>query len=113
MSGIAIEAETIPGRQATFVTCSRHGSSRIASRSFSDANTRPGTRMAPERGSSHSVSEIWTMLTASPSLARRTPRLGQGAHASLDPLVAVAIGFFERPEPSDPAGGGSGRESPG
>src|SRR6185503_2645254 len=62
MSGIAIEAETMPGRQATFVTCSRHGSSRIDSSSFSEANTRPDTRMAPERGSSHSESVIRTRL---------------------------------------------------
>src|SRR5262245_15111323 len=72
MSGIAIEALTMPGRQATFITCPRHGSSRIDSISFSDANTRPGTRIAPDCGTSYSHSESWTRAMGDQSVLGNT-----------------------------------------
>ena len=45
--GIAIEARTIPGRQATFATWRSDSSARIDSISRSSAKTRPGTFIAP------------------------------------------------------------------
>src|SRR5436190_13686164 len=46
MSGIASAASTIPGRVATFWSCSSERSARMASMSSASANTRAGTRMS-------------------------------------------------------------------
>ena len=52
-SGIAYEASTIPGRVATFATCSSACSDATAGRSDREANTMPGTRIDPRRSSRH------------------------------------------------------------
>src|SRR5215210_452765 len=58
MSGIAIAASTIPGRVATFWSCSSERSVRNAASRSSSANTRAGTRMSSRAsaGISQSVS---------------------------------------------------------
>src|SRR5215208_2352079 len=60
MSGIASAASTMPGRVATFWSCSSELSVLIASSSSWSANTRAGTRMSARAcfGISHSVSSI-------------------------------------------------------
>src|ERR671924_2023536 len=54
---MAKENPTIPGRCATFATCSMARSSSALDMSASDAKTRPGTRMPPVRRISHRTSE--------------------------------------------------------
>src|SRR4051812_21758960 len=60
MSGIASAASTMPGRVATFCSCSSERSVRIASSSSASANTRAGTRMSSRAlaGISHRVSSM-------------------------------------------------------
>src|SRR5919198_3861554 len=62
MSGIAIDASTMPGSVATFWSCSSERSVRIACMSSSSAKTRAGTRMSSRAsaGISQSVSSIRT-----------------------------------------------------
>src|SRR5919109_569484 len=62
MSGIAYAASTIPGRVATFCSCSSERSVRIARSRSSSANTRAGTRMSSRAaaGISQRVSSILT-----------------------------------------------------
>src|SRR4051794_25103074 len=68
MSGIASAASTIPGRVATFWSCSSERSVRIASSSSWSANTRAGTRMSSRAlaGISHRVSSMRSGAGAGP-----------------------------------------------
>jgi hypothetical protein len=90
MSGMPIEAATIPGRQATFATCSRQGSPEIDSINPAEAKILPGTRMAPERGSSHSHLPTWSACIASPAYAApcaRTKPAGPDAIPGEEPHI--------------------------
>ena len=52
-SGIAYEATAMPGRVATFATCSSACSAATAGISDREANTTPGTRISPRRSIRH------------------------------------------------------------
>src|SRR5215210_824784 len=100
MSGIARAASTIPGRVATFWSCSSELSVLIASSSSSSAKTRAGTRMSARAcfGISQSVSSM-----------RRRSDIEDDARAPPPVLLAeleamVGDGFHERRRLAAPAG---------
>src|ERR671934_760768 len=99
MSGIASAASTMPGRVATFWSCSRERSVRMAARSSSSAKTRAGTRMSgrASAGISQTVSSIRRSsdIEDEPSLPDAVP-LGE-----LEPVVGH--GLHERRRAPDPA----------
>src|SRR6266508_2599604 len=87
MSGIANAASTMPGRVATFWSCSRERSVRIASRSSSSANTRAGTRMSARApaGISQSASSIRRRLPSDVKDDPRAPPIAFLPH--VEPMV--------------------------
>src|SRR6266498_4495770 len=96
MSGIAIAASTMPGRVATFCSCSSERSRRIAARSSSSAKIRAGTRMSARAsaGISYRVSSIRRGSLLDIEHDARLPRavplpklelvVGRGLHDRLD-----------------------------
>src|SRR6266511_3897937 len=93
MSGIAIAASTMPGRVATFWSCSSERSRRIAARSSSSAKIRAGTRMSARAsaGISYRVSSIHlsdiehhARLPRAVLLPKLELVVGRGLHDRLD-----------------------------
>src|SRR3990170_2594531 len=96
MSGMARAAPTMPGRVATFCSCSSERSRWISARRSASAKMRAGTRMSVRAlaGISQSVSSIWTSSDIEyhrcppdvPFLAKVEPVVGDG----LDEVRRVA-----------------------
>src|ERR687890_1955393 len=95
MSGIAIAASTMPGRVATFCSCSSERSVRMASSRSASANTRAGTRMSPRAlaGISHSVSSIRRGAGAGPrsDIEHDVPAPAVGVTAKLEVVVGDGL----------------------
>src|SRR5919106_1730322 len=108
---MASTASTTPGSVATFRSCSSDPSSAIASISSASANTRPGTRMDPLAGSSHTTSAIRRSsdiehharapavpapLEAEPVVRRSLDEMRWIAGPALDPCAEAVVHQRER-----------------